>query len=549
MAAIAKSTYTANESGAESTANDFDTAKKESAVKLRVLLLKLQCDWSGDSKEAAIKAAMEFGKLVASQMLDFETTADELRKLFVAKKVDESHWEDVSETFEKVSSLPLTENYSLQECFPAHANDNDEPENEQKLTSDVTLSDLTDPGGVVSNIVDWIVSSASRPSRELALSATLPFVGALIGRRFASDRDLRTNFYAVALAGSGYGKEHARSQLQLLIEAAGLGAFEGPTRFMSASGLRSAVLAKPSCICMIDEFAALMRQINDKNGGIHNTQIRSDLLEMFTRAHRSIGEAAYAKGLLPKIYNPNLCLYGTSTPEDFWASVSSLNAVDGLLPRFMLFNITGKKPGRVVPNMDVFDVPQSLIDAVQALALAGRGKGDIANLNLGSMPCKPIIVPYSADAATELEKFEAFIEEKETVCPTKSHPILYRAIEQAIRLALTVSVATNHAAPVITGHAMKWAVKLAWLSTCTMIEETGDRIADNQLEADKNRIFGHIKRAGKKGITEGKIVDRCGSIDPKRRAGLLSDLVLASRIKEQLVSTDRRPRKRYFLVG
>lgn len=78
------------------------------------------------------------------------------------------------------------------------------------------LSDLTDPGGVVSDIVDWIVSSSSRPSRELALSATIPFVGALIGSRFASATDLRTNFYTVALAGSGYGKDHARTQLKRL---------------------------------------------------------------------------------------------------------------------------------------------------------------------------------------------------------------------------------------------------------------------------------------------------------------------------------------------
>jgi hypothetical protein len=59
------------------------------------------------------------------------------------------------------------------------------------------LSDLTNPGGVVSELIDWIVSSSSRPSRELALSAVLPFVGALLGRRFASPTDLRTNFYTV----------------------------------------------------------------------------------------------------------------------------------------------------------------------------------------------------------------------------------------------------------------------------------------------------------------------------------------------------------------
>ena len=95
---------------------------------------------------------------------------------------------------------------------------------------------------------------------------------------------------------------------------------------------------------------------------------------------------------------------------------------------------------------------------------------------------------------------------------------------------------------------MKWAVKLAWLSTCTMIEETGDRISDNQREADKKRIFGHIKRAGKDGITDGKIGDRCGSIDKRRRDELLYDLASAGRITEKLVTTKGRSRKRYFLA-
>src|SRR5260370_11268037 len=236
------------------------------------------------------------------------------------------------------------------------ANDNDEPT--VTLKSDTALSDLTDPGGVVSDIVDWIVSSSDRPSRELALSATLPFVGALIGRRFASRTDLRTNFYSVALASSGYGKDHARTQLKRLVTAAGLDRFTGPNRFMSASALRNSVMAKPSCFCMVDEFGGMMRQINDKKASIHSVLIRSDLLEMFTSASTFFEGAAYAKESPQKIHNPNLCLYGTSTPEDFWASVSSLNTADGLLPRFLLFNMTGKKPDREDTGNNVHNVPQ-----------------------------------------------------------------------------------------------------------------------------------------------------------------------------------------------
>ena len=41
----------------------------------------------------------------------------------------------------------------------------------------------------------------------------------------------------------------------------------------------------------------------------------------------------------------------------------------------MLFNVTGPKPDRVEPSRSVDDVPKALIEAVQALAMAGRGSG------------------------------------------------------------------------------------------------------------------------------------------------------------------------------
>ncbi len=414
------------------------------------------------------------------------------------------------------------------------------------LTSDTVLSDLTNPGGVVNDIVDWIVSSSDRPSRELALSAVLPFVGALIGRRFASPTDLRTNIYSVALAGSGYGKDHARTQLKRLFTAAGLDRFAGPNRFMSASGLRNAVMAKPSSFCMVDEFGGMMRQMNDKKAGIHSLLIRSDLLEMFSSASTFFEGAAYAGTSPETIYNPNLCVYGTSTPEDFWNSVSSLNTFDGLLPRFLLFNITGNKPDRVVASNTVYDVPETLVKACQALVLAGRSGGNLAHTDHGGVASKPTIVRYSDEAAAELARFETFIEE--AVSPPESQPILNRAKEHAIKLALTVSVATDWQTPIITGDAMKWAVQLAWLSTCTMIEETCDRISDNQRESDLKRILGHIKRAGKDGITEGKIADRCGSIDRKRRDELLADLILSDRVEVRQNSTKGRTKKRFYLV-
>ena len=210
----------------------------------------------------------------------------------------------------------------------------------------------------------------------------------------------------------------------------------------------------------------------------------------------------------------------------------------------MLFNVAGTKPDRVEPGRSVDDVPKALIEAVQTLALAGRGAGNLSHNDHGSVAGKPVKVGYSIEAASELARFEAVVESAPSTAATA--PILNRAVEHAIKLALTASVAGKH--EVVTGDAMKWAVQLAWLSTCTMIEETGDRIADNQREADRNRIFGYIKRAGDEGVTEGRIANRCGGIDKKRREELLGDLVLAGRVEMKVApSKGGRPQRRYRL--
>src|SRR5947209_6670975 len=86
----------------ESTNADTTTADITMEVaRVKGLTIKIQCDWKGDSEEAALEAAMEIGKLVASQILTSEEGGKELRKLFVARKTPEDCWEAVNETFEK----------------------------------------------------------------------------------------------------------------------------------------------------------------------------------------------------------------------------------------------------------------------------------------------------------------------------------------------------------------------------------------------------------------------------------------------------------------
>lgn len=420
-------------------------------------------------------------------------------------------------------------------ALPVAANDNDADwiRDEAEFKSDASLSDLTRPGGFVEELIDWIVSSAEHPSRELALSAVLPFVGALIGRRFSGYRDARSNIYTIALAPSGYGKDHARQQIKRLIASANLHAFSGPARIMSATALRNALLEKPSMNCQIDEVAGPLREMLDPRANVHQQMLKSDLLEYFSTASTYFEGAAYAQVKAVKLEAPNLCIYGTSTGDDFWNSVSGLSLRDGFLARLLLFNVEGVKPELTIPKHDVKHVPDAIRIGAQQLAMAGRsGRLDIPQSDRGDIPRQTVDVPMTPEAEERRGEFKADIERKLAKADSAHHAILNRAVEHAVKLALIVAVATTPDAPTVTGVNMAWAIQLSWLSCCALMRESSFNIADSQREAAVGKVLRLVRDAGEAGLTIGKLTDRTRGLDQRLRREIVQDLAVAGRIVE-----------------
>src|SRR5262249_53186350 len=88
--------------------------------------------------------------------------------------------------------------------------------------------------GVVGEATEWILATARRPNRVLALAAAIPLVGTLIGRRVAGPTRSATHLYAVAVAPTGAGKQHPIDCITALMAAAGPHAHIGPHSLMSA---------------------------------------------------------------------------------------------------------------------------------------------------------------------------------------------------------------------------------------------------------------------------------------------------------------------------
>jgi hypothetical protein len=76
--------------------------------------------------------------------------------------------------------------------------------------------------GALKLFVEYATCSAVSPQPFLALGAGICLLGAIAGRRYRTPTDLRSNIYAIGIADSGGGKDHARRCAKRAIYAAGL---------------------------------------------------------------------------------------------------------------------------------------------------------------------------------------------------------------------------------------------------------------------------------------------------------------------------------------
>lgn len=461
-----------------------------------------------------------------------------------------------SEAGETVMSAKMDANPDSVQDTAHYPADPAPPAEDYQIETISDLDTMTTPGGLVEDLIDWIVSSAEQPSRTLALAAVLPLVAALAGSRFSTGgRDTRPNIYTVALAESGFGKEHARSQIKrLLMESHGvLDRFGGPARIMSASALREVLESNPTVNCQIDEFGGFVRDITDRNAGSHQRAISTDLRDYYSAASTFFEGAAYRGSPPKRIYNPNLCIHGTSTPDQFWSALSSASAEDGLLPRLLLFLVDGDKPAAQKPERDVRWVPDRLLYRMSQVAGIdpARERGNLAGLvkSIQKGANKPYVVPWTDDALILFESLKAAVDTEEAKVPQEARPFVRRILENATKLALIVAVGTDCDEPVITESNLEWAAMLAWSCAATMIRQATNRLADNQREANYKRISGLIRDAGQGGITTGRLADRLKSIDARQREEIVKDLREAELVEVIEKVTGGRKRSRLVWVG
>jgi Primase C terminal 2 (PriCT-2)/Bifunctional DNA primase/polymerase, N-terminal/Protein of unknown function (DUF3987) len=411
--------------------------------------------------------------------------------------------------------------------------------------------------GALELLVDNILASAVRPQPILAIGASLCALGALMGRKYRTPTNLRTNLYVVGMAGSGGGKDHARSAIKEAFIAAGLQCYLGGNRIASGSGLLTALYRQPSSLFQIDEFGQLLSSIvNKRHAPKYLAEIWDLLTELYTSAGGTFFGAEYAdQKQRPRqdIAQPCCCVHATTVPEPFWAALQQSSMVDGSLARFLVFQTDDDVPDRNRRPRPIGDVPDQLVQALQAIAagVPGHGRGNLAALVEG-----PMVVPdpYPVPMMPEAEQlFDALDDEltaqqREAVGTNRS-AVLARVWENTAKVALIKAISANPQAPVIRLGDAEWARLVVDRCVTTMITEADRHIADNQTQANHKKVLRLIQSAGPAGLSRNDITRRTQFLERKQREDILSALVEGGELALEIRETERRPAAVYRAVA
>lgn len=398
--------------------------------------------------------------------------------------------------------------------------------------SDPASFSLTIPGGLVGKLTDYMLSTARRPQPLLSLGASLCAIGALMGRLYRTESNLRSNLYVVGIADSGSGKNHSREIINEVLFEAGLANHLGGNKIASGAGLLTALHRQPAILFQIDEFGMFLSAAADrKRSPRHITEILDNMTELYTSAGGIFLGAEYANrdGTNERrdIVQPCLCVYGTTTPLHFWGALQGANVVDGSLARFLILPSDEDYPDENVA-VGLRTPPPDLITGLQLLASGpGQQRGNLVGATSGPQTAVVLTtVPMTDEARDRFKALsEELTDELRAAAGTAFTAILARIGEIALKLALIVAVGHDPAAPIITIDDADWAIAFVRHYAKRAMEAVDRHVADTETEAHLKRLREVIRTAGTKGITKSELTRGTQWLKSRDRDDIIQTLI------------------------
>ena len=355
--------------------------------------------------------------------------------------------------------------------------------------------------GNMKDMIELITKNAVKKQPLLALASIIPLFGTVLGQKIELEHyGTRTNIYTLGIARSGAGKNAALTNIKNTMRECNIDRIcvEG---FSSDAGFLRRVKEKPSSLCLVDELGKVLSSILDHRAPKYLKAIESELLTLYSQSNTIYNPKHLASSDSDISLNePNISVYGVTTPNALFKTFSSETVEGGLLSRILIFESENKIPLSVTPEKA--KVPKSFKEwaSVWEERPLNTNPGHIEN---GELKILPEQIKFELQALDfykdETRRIELFAQD----LTDGFDSIFIRVPENASKLALIFAGcrSTPGNLSTVTIDDLRMAFVISEYCANLMYNKAQVSIADNPLERDTKQVLEMIRKAGSKGLT------------------------------------------------
>lgn len=423
-------------------------------------------------------------------------------------------------------------------------------EKPEPVDKNAEFPDWVAPGGLLGAIADWIVETTPRrPNRPMALAAAISIVGTVLGRHLAGPTRSGTHLYIACIGETAAGKDRPMQAIGEILDAAGLGFLVISGKFKSDVALENAIADNPCSVAIIDEIGQqLFASIMGRKAGTHQANIGAILRETWPRSFREIATSCSAARKGHKIKSPAFSIYGASTVDEFYASLSGAAVDNGFINRFLIIKAAKRARGGV-RHIDDKTVPGSIVAALHRLMREPDGNLDGGKLSY-ILQEKPAfdVMPWADDSVHAA--YEAFDEQVLDNENSEIVALMSRTAEMAVRLATIHAVSRAGRTALLTMQDWEWGKSIAMHSAQIMTVDVRERMSDNDTQAKYKLIERLVRESGE--ISRRNLLRKLnGKIAPQeidKIIGLLADAGILTKVAAVSSEKGGRPSLRLIFA-
>jgi hypothetical protein len=354
------------------------------------------------------------------------------------------------------------------------------------------LEAFTHVPGVVGDIVDWVVATARRPNRVLALGAAVAVVGTLIGRRVAGPTRSATHLYVIPVGPTGSGKQHLLEATMALMRGSDAHGHIGPGEFISMPAVLNFIARKPLALCAQDEYGAFLHRITSKKASGFELAISKILRTLWATSFAPMATPEWASREMKIIQSPAISILGLSTSDEFHGALQGESIANGFLNRFLVLNSEMRASDRE-PELEPNKVPGRLRAALQALYL-WSGPESLLQIDNPEAVFTPDVLPWASEAAAA--SYRDFERMRDDYMDEQSdfRPYVARAGEIAVRLATIRAAGRWGHGACIGREDIEWGIGVAWTAGLALASTAMDYMPENERRNWGDKILELIRR-------------------------------------------------------